>query len=128
MFAYSMPSILTHFQRILIENLSNPIRINPKSTKIHRYGQPCFPKAPSNEDWIWAESVMRTRHSLFNPHLSSLVPLKIVQVELEKHIFWFKTHGKPKNYKNNMYEKKVSGCGDGIPRCRLCSHTLCHHF
>ena len=31
MFAYPMPSILTHFHRILFENLSNPIRINPKS-------------------------------------------------------------------------------------------------
>ena len=26
-------------------------------------------------------------HSLFNPHLSSLVPLKIVQVEVQKHCF-----------------------------------------
>ena len=31
MFVYSLPSILTHFQPILIENLSNPIRINPES-------------------------------------------------------------------------------------------------
>ena len=67
-------------------------------------------------------------HSLFNPHLSSLVPLKIVQVELEKHGFRFKTHEQPKKYKNKVYEIKVLGCGDGIPRCRLCSHTLCHQF
>ena len=67
-------------------------------------------------------------HSLFNPHLSSLVPLKIVQVELEKHGFRFKTYEKPENYKNSMYEIKVLGCGDGIPRCRLFSHTLCHQF
>ena len=31
MFAYPLPSILTHFQPILIENLSNPIRIKSKS-------------------------------------------------------------------------------------------------
>ena len=35
-------------------------------------------------------------HSLFNPHLSSLVPSKIVQVELEKHGFKFKTDENPK--------------------------------
>ena len=31
MFVYPLPSILTHFQPILIENLSNPIRIKSKS-------------------------------------------------------------------------------------------------
>ena len=67
-------------------------------------------------------------HSLFNPHLSSLDPLKIVQVELEKHGFSFKTHETPKKHKKNMSEIKVLGCGDGILRCRLCSYTLCHQF
>ena len=38
-------------------------------------------------------------HSLFNPHLSSLVPLKIVQVEVAKHGFKFKTDEEPKKYK-----------------------------
>ena len=38
-------------------------------------------------------------HSLFNPHLSSLVPLKIVQVEVAKHGFKFKTDEKPKKCK-----------------------------
>ena len=66
--------------------------------------------------------------SLFNPHLSSLVPLKIVQVELEKLSFKYQTHEKPTIYKNNMYEIKVLGCGGGILRCSLCSHTLCHQF
>ena len=67
-------------------------------------------------------------HSLFNPHLSSLVPLKIVQVELEKHGFSFKTHETPKKHTKNMSEINVLGCGDRIPRCRLCSYTLCHQF
>ena len=31
MFAHPLPSILTHFQPIMIENLSNPIRIKSKS-------------------------------------------------------------------------------------------------
>ena len=31
MFVYPLPSILTHFQPILIENLSTPIRIKSKS-------------------------------------------------------------------------------------------------
>ena len=31
MFAYPLPSIPSHFQPILIENLSNPIGIDPKS-------------------------------------------------------------------------------------------------
>ena len=31
MFVYPLPSILSHFQPILIENLSNPIRIKSKS-------------------------------------------------------------------------------------------------
>ena len=35
-------------------------------------------------------------HSLFNPHLSSLVLSKIVQVEVVKHGFKFKTDEKPK--------------------------------
>ena len=38
-------------------------------------------------------------HSLFNPHLSSLVPSKIVQVEVAKHGFKFKTDEKHTNYK-----------------------------
>ena len=43
-------------------------------------------------------------HSLFNPHLSSLVPLNIVQVEVAKHGFKFKTDEKPKKY-NMKYTK-----------------------
>ena len=43
-------------------------------------------------------------HSLFNPHLSSLVPLKIVQVEVAKHGFKFKTDEKPNKY-NMKYTK-----------------------
>ena len=38
-------------------------------------------------------------HSLFNPHLSSLVPLKIVQVEVAKNGFKLKNNEKPKKYK-----------------------------
>ena len=38
-------------------------------------------------------------HSLFNPRLSSLVPSKIVQVEVVKHGFKFKTDDKPIKYK-----------------------------
>ena len=38
-------------------------------------------------------------HSLFNPHLSSLVLSKIVQIEVAKHDLKFKTYEEPKNYK-----------------------------
>ena len=31
MFAYPLPSTPTHFQRILVENLTNPIGISPKT-------------------------------------------------------------------------------------------------
>ena len=67
-------------------------------------------------------------HSFFNPHLSSLVPSKIVQVELEEHGVKFKIYEQLKKMKNNMYEIEVLGCRDEIPRCRLCSYTLCHQF
>ena len=60
--------------------------------------------------------------------LTSLVPLKIVQVELEKHGFGFQNTWKTQTYKRTCSEIKVLGCGDGIPRCRLCSHGLCHQF
>ena len=38
MFAYPLPSILTHFQTILIKHLSNPIRINPTSIYFSLFG------------------------------------------------------------------------------------------
>ena len=38
-------------------------------------------------------------HSFFNPHLSSLVPSKIVQVEVAKHGFKFITDENPKKCK-----------------------------
>ena len=50
-------------------------------------------------------------HSLFNPHLSSLVPLKIVQVELEKHGFKFKTEEKPKKYKMKYTQSRFWDVG-----------------
>ncbi len=45
MFAYPLPSIPTHFQPILIENLSNPIGINPKS----EFSLRCYPPNDINE-------------------------------------------------------------------------------
>ena len=50
-------------------------------------------------------------HSLFNPHLSSLLPSKIVQVELKKHGFKFTTNENPKTWKTNMYEIEVWDVG-----------------
>ena len=41
MFAHPLPSIPTHFQPTLIKNLTNPIRMDPKS-----YHFPYFPKRP----------------------------------------------------------------------------------
>ena len=43
--------------------------------------------------------------------------------------FWVQNIWKTQEYnKNKCSEVKVLGCGNGIPRCRLCSHTLCHQF
>ena len=44
-------------------------------------------------------------HSLFNPHLSGLVPSKIVQVELEKHGVEFKIDEKLKKHLKNICAK-----------------------
>ena len=62
-------------------------------------------------------------HSLFHPRLSSLLPLHIFQVELEKHGVGFQN---TRNIQNKPSEIKVLGCGVGILRCRLCSYIPCH--
>ena len=50
-------------------------------------------------------------HSLFNPHLSSLVPSKIVQVELKKHCFKFKIYAKLKPWKNTCTKSRFWDVG-----------------
>ena len=63
-------------------------------------------------------------HSLFNPHLSSLVPSRIVQVESEKHGFKFKIYKKLNKLKKHNYEIEVLGCRDGIPRSHPLKKTI----
>ena len=128
-FVYPLPSILTYFHPILIENPSNPIRIKSKSIYFPCLGSLAgvivlcrwiFSERLTIKSWmsgclksmICLSKILNftflnflairlvpysnLSHSLFNPHLSSLVPSKIVQVELEKHGFKFKTDENPK--------------------------------
>ena len=66
MFAYPLPSILTHFQPILIENLSNPIRINPKSIYFPCLGSIVGVILFLKTCWLAVRAVARTNLSLLS--------------------------------------------------------------